>query len=807
MQYEENGKVLKYCSDSSPNIVISSSCEIIFGSNADNYCFRQVRNSLESVQFNADSNLIEIGPHSFRGCIKLQEIDLKNCSKLTIIGIYAFWGCSVLSNVILPSNLKSLKGSCFGATAIQSIRIPASLQEIESAALAYNPKLKSVTFEDDCSLSGLPVNLFLDSNLTSFVFPRNISWFFGLAFQNNYYIESIDIDPLNKNFVVDSNKVIYNPSKTSLYYFASGIKGSFTVPSTVTAIMYGSFCASQLTTLIIEDSVTSIGLYVFLKSKISQISLPDSILTIEASSFYGMKSLETISLPNKLKRINSEQFRYSGLKNITIPESVTTIDQYAFADCPDLQKIYLHENIKNIGGGVIFNSPNATFDFGKNSNLYIIDDLLMDRDNTFISQYFGSNNTVTIPSTVRRIRANAFSGISSIINVKCDGESELEYIENNAFYNCINLQQFFNFARIRSIGDNAFRNTKLNQKIVFGENLTNIGIYAFLYSHISSVEFLSQFALKISLNAFGSCVFLNSIVFRTSSNVTLDDFVFAETKILKSINFPTEIISVGINCFKNSGLSSVTFQSNTFTPSNIPDLMFLGCTFLTEFEFPTNIVSIGANSFQGTNLSIITLPDSLKILGYQCFKDCKLSELHISDESNLETIDSGAFENCFYFNRISEFSSKNFVGNYNALYNKDKSRIFISPPASPTNFFSLPNTVKIISDNAFMGCVHLRSITIPDNSVTSIGRNAFSGCSSLQTINFPLCVVNIGENAFFGCSKLSCGVIIQNKTIQFRHLLVNARLPSRALNNCDFKTCALKVQQYNYALIYAMILL
>ena len=89
---------------------------------------------------------------------------------------------------------------------------------------------------------------------------------------------------------------------------------------------------------------------------------------------------------------------------------------------------------------------------------------------------------------------------------------------------------------------------------------------------------------------------------------------------------------------------------------------------------------------------------------------------------------------------------------------------------------SIPDSVKVIENNAFDNCTSLTSISIPD-SVTSIGKNAFStcirleqvyvsrnvreiepgtfyNCTSLSSVSLPSGVTTIGEGAFSGCSKL-----------------------------------------------------
>ena len=67
---------------------------------------------------------------------------------------------------------------------------------------------------------------------------------------------------------------------------------------------------------------------------------------------------------------------------------------------------------------------------------------------------------------------------------------------------------------------------------------------------------------------------------------------------------------------------------------------------------------------------------------------------------------------------------------------------------------TIPNTVKAIREEAFMGCTGLTSIVIPD-SVTSIGNDAFNDCSAITELTIGNGVKGIGQRAFSGCEALS----------------------------------------------------
>ena len=71
----------------------------------------------------------------------------------------------------------------------------------------------------------------------------------------------------------------------------------------------------------------------------------------------------------------------------------------------------------------------------------------------------------------------------------------------------------------------------------------------------------------------------------------------------------------------------------------------------------------------------------------------------------------------------------------------------------------IPNTINgkkvtSIGHGAFMECINIEKITIPD-SVTTIDYNAFSDCPNLVSITIPCNVTSIGDYSFNGCEKLT----------------------------------------------------
>ncbi len=77
----------------------------------------------------------------------------------------------------------------------------------------------------------------------------------------------------------------------------------------------------------------------------------------------------------------------------------------------------------------------------------------------------------------------------------------------------------------------------------------------------------------------------------------------------------------------------------------------------------------------------------------------------------------------------------------------------------PNSIDTIPNSKNVIGAQAFMECKSLKNVTIPDG-VTKICRYAFSGCSSLKTITIPKSVAEIDCWAFLDCTSLQSVTIL-----------------------------------------------
>ena len=101
---------------------------------------------------------------------------------------------------------------------------------------------------------------------------------------------------------------------------------------------------TQMTKLVIENGVTSIGDYAFYDcSGLTSVIIGDSVKTIGKNAFYGCNGLTSLTIPNSVTSIGDYAFyNCSGLTSVTIGNSVTNIGYWAFSGCYKLSSITIH---------------------------------------------------------------------------------------------------------------------------------------------------------------------------------------------------------------------------------------------------------------------------------------------------------------------------------------------------------------------------------------------------------------------------------------------------------------------------------
>ena len=203
------------------------------------------------------------------------------------------------------------------------------------------------------------------------------------------------------------------------------------------------------------------------------------------------------------------------------------------------------------------------------------------------------------------------------------------------------------------------------------------------------------------------------------------------------VNIPSRIngrrvtsIGEGAFCYCRS-LTSITIPDSV---TSIGDMAFGHCYNLISIAIPDSVTSIGDAFYCCSSLTSIMLPEGLTSIGSGTFYGCSnLTSITIPDR--VTSIGDSAFIYCSNLTAINVAEANKFYSSVNGvLFNKDKTKLICYPRSKVDNSYNIPNSVKSIGNDTFLGCNKLTSITIP-NSVTSIGERVFAGCSSLTAIN------------------------------------------------------------------------
>jgi hypothetical protein len=123
---------------------------------------------------------------------------------------------------------------------------------------------------------------------------------------------------------------------------------------------------SSLTSVVIPESVASIGYYAFDGcSSLTSVTIPEGVTSIGVNTFAYCSGLLSVVIPESVKSIGNYAFyRCSSLTSVTIPYSVTGIGNYAFSYCSSLADVTVNwtETPPAITGNVFYDLtlPNIT---------------------------------------------------------------------------------------------------------------------------------------------------------------------------------------------------------------------------------------------------------------------------------------------------------------------------------------------------------------------------------------------------------------------------------------------------------------
>lgn len=209
--------------------------------------------------------------------------------KVSAIGMNAFTGNNVITDLVIPEGVKSLDWYCFNTCEnLETVTLPDSLEFIDSWAFERCSKLKTINV------------------------PANVTQINGGAFAQNSSMTSITCDPANKNYV-SVNGVLFTKDMKELVAYPGGIQGGYTVPATVNhigdAAFYGALGLDSVTIL---GNLDFIGFEAFAEcSKLTDVAIRDGVNYVGYWAFRGCDGIKSLTVPQSVTNIGNQAFGFA----------------------------------------------------------------------------------------------------------------------------------------------------------------------------------------------------------------------------------------------------------------------------------------------------------------------------------------------------------------------------------------------------------------------------------------------------------------------------------------------------------------
>ncbi|MEE0992565.1 MAG: leucine-rich repeat protein [Bacteroidales bacterium] len=714
------------------------------------------RTNLTSVTI--PNSIVSIEKGAFYGCTGLTSMDIPN--SVTTIDTGAFYNCAGLTSINIPNSITSIKTSTFyGCSSLTSITIPNSITSIGYGAFAYCTGLTSVTIPE--SVTSIDDGAFNScNNLTTLHFN---------AIHCDFNLEQYVVFPYTINNVIIGENVEKIPNNFLNHSKITNV----TIPNSVDTIEYWAFGnCSLLTDVTLGSDLVSLGYNAFGEdSNLIRLNYNATNCTsFNQNAFANAKRISTINIGNNVETIPA-YFAYDldSLASVTIPANVTSIGNYAFYDCDRLASVTCNAQTAPALGSYAFysnyssntlsipfcnvNQESYTSSAWNNRFYYI----QSSHDGLVYSVISGTNNLKVIGVTDRSI-----TEIVIPATVECNGTIyNVTSIGNDAFYGCSNLAE-----------------------VTIPENI-NISYDAFYNAGVPATVTIDGLTYDASPHPE---IFSGLITFH------IGDSTYAPTEAF--VYCSQDNISGHVDI-----LSSVEINGNTYPVTHIYYEAFALCSSLTSVNIPNSVTSIGDMAFSGcSSLTFVNIPNSVTSIGRLAFSHCSsltsivipnsVTSIGVSNYSYFYEAE-GAFENCTSLTEVTlpenaTIPSPTFRGAGIApTIITDGVTYKIKAITNPGNYtfeglrlitFHIGDSTYAPTEAYVYECEQSRSghvdilssIEFAGNTypVTSIGGtyyydswgnsfNAFRYCSSITSVNIPNSITSIGNSAFSGCSGLT----------------------------------------------------
>lgn len=674
-------------------------------------------------------------------------------NSLEIIGDCAFGGCAELESLHIPASVKHIQGNPFP-----------SMLRITTDSPSYVVK-DDILYDKDCSRL---IHAFSDSKII--VIDSSVKKIEHSAFRGSDNLSNIivhseinEIDGYAFSYCQNLNNVIINAKMEIIpdgLFRGSGIY-EFVIPAETKKIGLASFAdCKRLQKVDIPENVTEIDAFAFENCEsLKYVTINANIQTIEQGTFRGCSSLKEIVIPEGVKSIRERAFKdCTVLETIRMPYSLEELGDAVFEGCTNLKRIELPRGIKKLSHK-LFHGCKVLREVVLPSTLESI--------GSEVFEGCESLYTIVIPNGVKEIWSSAFSysGLREV--VVPDTVAELG---KSAFSRCRNLHSVLIPGSIKTIPEFCFSGCSSLSQITICEGVESIEKYAF-----DVCPSLKKLFLPEGMNKFG-CTLESSLINDLYVPSTLEDIVpfnqghdsgyinlhvpfgmktVAEKNIedtKKSLEEhgyvfyePSEIFEYAV--VDNLIVEALDESKNTLTVKGLSnpyvskDIVIPSSALIKGKYY--RIARIGTNAFYNVmSLNSIKISDGITSIGAHAFSYCS-SLNKVEFPASLTDIEGELFYGCNNLESIFvDFDNPKFLSVNGVLYSKDHKKIVAYPNAKGKDYKIIDGT-EYIENFAFKSCIDLENLRLPQ-SIRVIGDNVFYGCVKLKKVYIPNGLEKIG---------------------------------------------------------------
>ena len=550
----------------------------------------------------------------------------------------AFAGNDYIKSVKIGDAVEGIGARAFAECKnLESVTIPDSVKSVGTAAFSGCPSLKEVTAGTGLTSLGSGV------------------------FAGDHSLQNVRFSSSNPKFTCDDGAILNKDGRDTLYQFLAGRKGS-------------------------------------------SYAMPSTVKTIKPYAFWGDYNLEKVTVSSNAKEIPAYAFsNCRNLKEIEVPFSVKSIDMKAFEDCVRLRKITIPPSVSSIHSTAFDGCTKLEIQADAGSAAYNFAQTL-ELEDIEVSEY----EEAPVSGSVSENDLSEDAGEETASEPETSG-TLVDYYHEVSHMNAMEEEEDASVkGKTRVIGQQAY-------VLIDNTSATiNVGSTGGTIGGDKAEETEQNTDTVPGLAGSGDAKggsFPKYTIAKDSDGRTVIAAQAYYDDAMTSYSIPGDVVRIGEFSFARSGLQAVTIPEGV---EEIGYAAFYHCDALNDVTIPKSVRNIEAAAFEQTPwLSQWKQSGSgdFLIVGDGILLAYRGSGGEVTIPEGVKRIGAEAFKDCVKISKVI-----------------------------------LPDSVEEIGEAAFAGCSSLTA-TEGGSNVRKISDRAFAGCP-ISTVHIPASVESIGLRAF-----------------------------------------------------------